>query len=151
MLRALSLGDLEKLRPRVERCFEAGALATGSQLEIRDLSPAYSHMVTDSALVNAFRRNAEELGRRYPAEDAGAPPPMFSTDMANVSLAMPTIHPLVGIETGGAVNHQPEFAAACVGPSATSALLDGAVAMAWTAIDSATDPALRDSLLSRSA
>jgi metal-dependent amidase/aminoacylase/carboxypeptidase family protein len=108
-------------------------------------------MVTDPALVRAFRHNAEELGRRYPAEDAGAPAPQFSTDMANVSLAVPTIHPLVRIETGGAVNHQPEFAAACVGDSATRALLDGAIAMAWTAIDSATDPALRDSLLSRSA
>ena len=149
MLRAFSLGDLEELRPRIERCFEAGALATGASLEIRDLSPAYSHMVTDPALVGAFRHNAEELGRRYPAEDAGAPPPQFSTDMANVSLAVPTIHPLVRIETGGAVNHQPEFAAACVGASATRALLDGAIAMAWTAIDSATDPVLRDSLLSR--
>ena len=107
------------LRPRIERCFEAGALATGCELAIRDLSPAYSHMVTDSGLIECWRRNAEELGRSYPAEDAGAPPPMFSTDMANVSLAVPTIHPLVRIETGGAVNHQPEFAAACVGASAT--------------------------------
>jgi metal-dependent amidase/aminoacylase/carboxypeptidase family protein len=104
-------------------------------------------MITDTGLIESFRRNAEVLGRRYPAEDAGAPPPMFSTDMANVSLAMPTIHPLVRIETGGAVNHQPEFAAACVGSSATKALLDGAISMAWTAIDSATIPELRESLL----
>jgi amidohydrolase len=149
MLRALTLEDLEELRPRIERCFEAGALATGSELAIRDLSPAYSHMVTHSGLISTFRHNAEALGRRYPAEDAGAPPPMFSTDMANVSLAMPTIHPLIGIQTGGAVNHQPEFAAACVGTSATKALLDGAISMAWTAIDSATTPELRDALLSR--
>jgi hypothetical protein len=101
-------------------------------------------------LIGAFRHNAEALGRSYPAEDAGAPPPMFSTDMANVSLALPTIHPLIGIETWGAVNHQPEFAAACVGQSATKALLDGAISMAWTAIDSATNPQLRESLLTRS-
>ncbi len=75
-------------------------------------------MITDAALIECWRRNAEALGRTYPAEDAGAPPPMFSTDMANVSLALPSIHPLVGIETSGAVNHQPEFAAACIGPSA---------------------------------
>jgi amidohydrolase len=150
MLRALSLEDLAELRPRIERCFEAGALATGSELTIMDLSPAYSHMITDSGLIGAFRHNAEALGRSYPAEDAGAPPPMFSTDMANVSLALPTIHPLIGIETWGAVNHQPEFAAACVGQSATKALLDGAISMAWTAIDSATNPQLRESLLTRS-
>jgi len=28
-------------------------------------------------------------------------------DMANVSLVVPSIHPLLAIETGGAVNHQP--------------------------------------------
>jgi hypothetical protein len=76
---------------------------------------------------------------------------MFSTDMANISLAMPTIHPLIEIETNGAVNHQPEFAAACIGRSASKAALDGAIGMAWTAIDAATEPELREHLLSRSA
>ena len=75
------------------------------------------------------------------------PRPTFSTDMANVSLAIPTIHPLIGIDSGGAVNHQPEFAAACVTPSAEKALYDGAVSMAWTVIDAATDVALRDELI----
>ena len=63
MMRALTLEDLAVLRPRIERCFEAGALATGSELDIRDLSPAYSHMVTDPALIECWRRNAEALGR----------------------------------------------------------------------------------------
>ena len=112
------------------------------------MAPTYSHMDPDLPLVAAWRANAEKLGRRYPHDDAGEPPPMFSTDMANISLAVPTIHPLVGIETNGAVNHQPEFAAACVGRSATKAALDGAIAMAWTAIDAATQPELRDHLLS---
>jgi hypothetical protein len=68
--------------------------------------------------------------------------------MANVSLAVPTIHPLIRIEANGAVNHQREFAAACVTASADAAVRDGAVALAWTAIDAATDPALRERLLS---
>jgi hypothetical protein len=67
--------------------------------------------------------------------------------MANVSLALPTIHPMIGVDAKGAVNHQPEFAAACVGPSAEQALFDGALGMAWTVIDTASDPALRDRLL----
>ncbi len=69
--------------------------------------------------------------------------------MANISLAVPTIHPLIGIETNGAVNHQPEFAAACTTDSADAALFDGALAMAWTAIDAASTPAVRDRLLAR--
>ena len=67
--------------------------------------------------------------------------------MANVSLAVPTIHPLLGIETHGAVNHQPEFAAACVTGSADTAVRDGAVSMAWTVIDAAEPGPLRDRLL----
>jgi hypothetical protein len=74
---------------------------------------------------------------------------MFSTDMANVSLAVPTIHPLVGIDAAGSVNHQPEFAAACITPSADRAVRDGALTMAWTAIDAAQPGDVRDRLTTR--
>jgi hypothetical protein len=67
--------------------------------------------------------------------------------MGNVSLAMPAIHPAIGIDSLPAVNHQPEFAAHCVTEAADRALADGAVALAWTAIDCATDEPLRTRLL----
>ncbi len=70
--------------------------------------------------------------------------------MANVSLAVPTIHPLVGIDAAGSVNHQPEFAAACITPSADAALRDGALAMAWTTIDAASPGPVRDRLIAGS-
>ena len=149
MVRSRTAEGLAALRPRVEACFEAGALATGCSLEYEELSPVYSHMEPDPVLLGAYRANAEALGRHFEADDAGTPLPTFSTDMANVSLAVPTIHPLIGIETNGAVNHQREFAAACVTASADAAVHDGAVALAWTAIDAATDPALRRRLLAR--
>ena len=147
MVRSRTAAGLAALRTRVDACFEAGALATGCTLEYEELSPVYSHMEVDEGLLQAYRANAEALGRRFDADDAGAPPPTLSTDMANVSLAVPTIHPLIGIEAHGAVNHQHEFAAACVTPSADAAVRDGAVALAWTAIDAAADPALRERLL----
>jgi len=148
MVRSPTTDRLAALRPRVDACFEAGALATGCSLEYEELAPVYSHMESDPALLRAYRGNAEALGRRFEADDARQPLPTFSTDMANVSLAVPTIHPLMGIETRGAVNHQREFAAACVTASADAAVRDGAVALAWTAIDAATDPELRQRLLS---
>ncbi len=147
MARARTLEALEALEPRVMACFEAGATAAGVRLARTDLAPVYSHMVTDAPLLAAYRANAEVLGRSFAADDAGAPAPTLSTDMANVSLVVPTIHPLLGIEAGGAVNHQPAFAAACVTPSADQAVSDGAVALAWTAIDAGSDPVLRDHLL----
>ena len=149
MVRARTLDDLALLRPRIERCFEAGALATGCSLEIRGLAPTYSHFVPDEVLLAAWRHNAEELGRRYGADERLEESPTISTDMANISLAVPSIHPMIGIETHGAVNHQAEFAAACLGPSAEQAVFDAALGMAWTAIDAATDPTLREHLMAR--
>ena len=67
--------------------------------------------------------------------------------MGNVSLAMPAIHPMIGIHSLPAVNHQPEFTEHCVTADADKALIDGALAMAWTCIDMATNPGVRERLM----
>jgi len=147
MCRSTTIEGLRDLRPRIDRCFEAAALATGATLEMEAMGPSYSHLDQDPELLARFRSHAEARGRSFAADDAGTVKPCYSTDMANISLAVPSIHPLLGIDTHGAVNHQPAFTAACIGPSAEAALLDGAIALCLTAIDAATDPALRARLL----
>jgi amidohydrolase len=147
MCRSLTLGGLEQLEPRIQACFEAGARATGATVRFQSLAPDYSHMESDPDLLGQFRGNAERLGRSFALDDDGSARPTFSTDMANVSLAVPTIHPLLGIDAKGAVNHQPEFAAACITASADTAVRDGALAMAWTTIDAAVPGPLRQRLL----
>jgi amidohydrolase len=149
MARSLTLEGLGRLEPRVRACFDAGGRATGAEVEITPLAPDYSHMECDLELLDRYRANAEALGRRFTLDDDGVARPTLSTDMANVSLAVPTIHPLLAIESHGAVNHQPEFAAACVTPSADTAVREGALTMAWTAIDAAAPGTLRDRLLAR--
>ena len=52
-----------------------------------------------------------------------------------------------GIDSLPAVNHQPEFAEHCVSGTADRAVYDGALAMAWTAIDMAGSETLRARLL----
>jgi amidohydrolase len=146
MCRSLDAEGLGALRRRVDACFEAGARATGATLELEAVGLPYSHMISDPALLSAYRRHAEALGRAFTADDDGSAPPTISTDMANVSLRIPTIHPLIGIDAGGSVNHQPSFAAACATGSADRAVVDGAVALALTGIDVATDPSLRTRL-----
>jgi amidohydrolase len=140
MVRAKTLGDLHEIREKVNRCFEAGALATGATVEFEDSVHPYAEMHHDPALAALYKRNAEEVGRTFldfgPLIDRGA----ASTDMGNVSLKIPSIHPAIGIDSLPAVNHQPEFAAHCVTPPADKALFDGALAMAWTCVDVATDP-----------
>jgi len=148
-VRARTLRELAELEPRVVRCFEAGSVATGATYEIRHASPPYSEFRADPDLAAAYRRCAEQVGRTF--VDFGASPAGElkggSTDMANVSLALPAIHPLLGIDSLPAVNHQPEFTAAAVTPAADRAVVEGALAMAWTTIEAAAEGPLRDRLL----
>lgn len=142
--RAPSLDALGRLEPRVKACFEAGAIATGATLKVEQLGPPYSEFISDADLRAFYRANAEALGRRFSAAPTSA---AGSTDMANISLVMPTIHPMLGLDSYPTVNHQPEFAAFCRTPVADQALIDGAIGMAWTAIDAALTPAVSQRLL----
>jgi len=54
---------------------------------------------------------------------------------------------MLGLDSGSAVNHQPEFAAYCRTPVADEAAVQGALAMALTAVDAATDEGTRERLL----
>jgi len=146
-IRARTLEALGKWSPRVRRCFEAGAVATGTTYEIVEQGPTYSEFHTDEPMAALYRANAEALGRRFP--EPGGRSMTASTDMANVSLAIPSIHPMLGIDSLPAVNHQPEFAAAASAPPADRAVTDGASAMAWTVIDLAGDSAERERLTAR--
>jgi metal-dependent amidase/aminoacylase/carboxypeptidase family protein len=125
---------LAELKARVLRCFEAGALATGCDLATEPVGLDYADLRPDAAMLALYRANAEALGRVVP-DLSGGSPAGAATDMGNVSHVVPTIHPMLGLDCLPAVNHQPEFTAASVTPVADRALLDGATAMAWTAID----------------
>lgn len=150
-VRAPTMAQLEELEPRVHRCFEAGALATGCSVRVEHMSPIYSEMRPDAELEALYKANAVELGRVFPDVPRDVAERFSgSTDMANVSLAMPAIHPMLGLDCFPAVNHQPEFTAACITAVADRAVTDGALAMAFTCIDAATTPAVRDRLLATS-
>ena len=149
MARSVTAARLAQLRDRLAGCFEAGARATGATLSVSEIGSAFSHMESDAGLLAHYRTAAEALGRSFSLDDQGVAKPTISTDMANVSLVVPSIHPLLAIPTNGAVNHQPEFTAACVSLEADQAVLDGAIALAHTAIGVATDAALRERLLGR--
>ena len=149
MCRALTSARLAELRQRVDACFQAGALATGATIAFEELGHQFSHMTSDGDLLAHYRTAAEALGRRFDLDDEGAPRPTFSTDMANVSLLVPSIHPLIAIPAHGAIIHQPEFTQACLGDGADQTIIDGALALAHTAIAVASDTALRARLMTR--
>ncbi|CAM5315544.1 MULTISPECIES: amidohydrolase [Streptomyces] len=137
-LRADTLDELEALWPRVRACFEAGAVATGCELSLTEPAAAYADLRQDAWLGDTYARHVRALGRTpEPAASIGA-----STDMGNVSHALPAIHPTIGLGCA-ARPHTAEFAAAAVGEQADRAVLDAALALARTAADLATDPAQR--------
>jgi hypothetical protein len=142
MVRAQDRERLDVLTGLVRRCFEAGALATGTEVEVAE-GTAYANMVHDADLAALYHHNAEQLGRVLD-EGPGAP---VSTDMGDVSHVVASIHPMIGIDSNGAVNHQREFTEACASPSADRAILDGALGLSWTVIDAAQNQVIRARLM----
>ena len=149
LVRAHDLAELAEVEGKVMRCFEAGAVATGARLEVTREHPPYAEMHHDPALSALYRANAEALGRTF-LDFGNMERAAGSTDMGNVSLAVPSIHPSIGVESLPAVNHQPDFTAHCATPVADKAVMDGAIAMAWTVIDAVADEQLRTRLMATS-
>lgn len=141
--RSPKLETLNRLEQRIRACVEGAATATGCRFEADSDAPAYSEFNNNDVLADLYKANAESLGRVFDHEDDTSP--VGSTDMANVSRVVPAIHPMIDIDCGPAVNHQPEFAAHCVSASADRAAIEGGLSMAWTVIDVATDEEARRS------
>ncbi|ALE04835.1 peptidase M20 (plasmid) [Arthrobacter sp. ERGS1:01] len=139
-VRAETLAELGPLDELVRRCFEAGALATGAELAITPESEPYSEFHTDERALGLYKAHAQSLGRRFDAPAEQATMNRASTDMGNVSQLVPAIHPYIGLGCFPASNHQPDFAAHCVGAAANQAIHDGAAALALTALDYTTTP-----------
>lgn len=137
-VRANTLEELHRLEERVNRCFEAGALASGSTLRIEPESKPYAEFRTDEKALAAYTANAIARGRVFADPSTAGRMNRASTDMGNVSQLVPAIHPYIGVDSLPFANHQKEFAAACVGPAAERALVDASVLIAWTVIDVAS-------------
>jgi metal-dependent amidase/aminoacylase/carboxypeptidase family protein len=145
-VRAETLAELADVEARVMRCFEAGALASGAELTVTPESKPYAEFRTDEDLLACYERRATAAGRRF----RSGPDSMMaraSTDMGNVSQALPAIHPYIGIDSLPAVNHQPEFAAATITTAAETAVAQAALALAGTVVDAASQTRIRHRLL----
>jgi amidohydrolase len=134
-VRAPERNRLEEVKAKVRACFEAAALATGCTVEIEPVGHGYDSLRSNPTLVDLFAANATELGRTMLPGSAFPPEAAGSTDMGNVSWAVPSVHPLLGMECFPTVNHQPEFAAKTVTETGEKVIRDGALAMAWTVVD----------------
>jgi amidohydrolase len=140
-LRAVDTDDLEDLRSRVQACLEGAAVATGTTVEIEREGHVYEPVDAHPGLAKAFSAACTAIGRPYTPDPAGEPV-SGSTDFGNVSQLVPGLHADLGVHTWPVVNHQHEFAAACVGEAGDRTMLDGAKALALTALAVAADPSI---------
>ncbi|GAA2099795.1 amidohydrolase [Brevibacterium salitolerans] len=129
---------LDDVVPRVRRCFEGAAHATGCEVEIAQNTPPYLSLVSNPTLTELARRAFLATGRALAGGDAGS----GSTDMGNVSQVVPAIHPMICL-VEGVSPHTREFAAAA-GEAETAApvIADGAVILAAVALTVFRHPAL---------
>lgn len=144
-VRAANKEDLAELKPRVAACFEAGAKATGCRVDVLWSGVDYLDLNTNWPLAENFQRNAEQLGRRFFPMEKLPPGSSGSTDMGNVSYRVPSIHPMLAAAPQNVVIHNPEFARWARSDMGDAAAIDGAKALAMTAIDYLNTPALQDS------
>lgn len=143
-VRAANFDELEPLKSRVEGCFRAGAEASGAKVDIQWGAADYRDILFNAPLAETFRANAEGLGREFvpiekiPASLAG------STDMGNVSYRVPSIHPMLASAPFHCTIHNAEFEKWAGSETGDAAALDGAKALAMTALDYLSDGDLRE-------
>lgn len=145
--RADSVEREQEVFRRTVDVFKGAAMMTGASLRISRTGPVYADLRTDDSMAAYWRQNMADLGRNsLPVQPSDG---LASTDMGNVSYPIPSIHPLIAVESNGANIHEADFAKCVVSDSGDKAVVDGAVGLAWTVIDVASDTDLRSRLLSR--
>ncbi len=140
-VRALDMAYLEELYQKVLGCFEAAAMATGTRHQVKRAGSDYHPHKINYALAELFRKNLEALGAQV--DQGPEDQDLGSTDVGNVSQAVPTVQPMIAICGPSVACHMPEFAVASASRAGEEGMLLAATAMALTGLDLLRD---RDAL-----
>ena len=140
-VRALDMAYLEELYQKVLGCFEAAAMATGTRHQVKRAGSDYHPHKMNYALAELFRKNLEALGSQV--DQGPEDRDLGSTDVGNVSQAVPTVQPMIAICGPSVACHMPEFAVASASRAGEEGMLLAATAMALTGLDLLRD---RDAL-----
>ena len=131
LVRASTRKALVDVMAKVRRCAEGAALATGARVELTE-GLVYAERNNNRVLAGLFAENMRRLGvEGEPAPSQGG---VGSSDIGNVSLVVPTIHPYLKI-ADDVSGHTPEFREAARSPRGYAAMLLAAKGLAMTALD----------------
>ncbi|WP_432504174.1 M20 family metallopeptidase [Kineococcus arenarius] len=142
-VRSAEPATLADLCARVEAVLVAAAAMTGCGYELQwDRQPAYLPIRANLELAARWTQHQRRRGRT--ALPPGVVPENLSgsTDLGNVSVRVPAIHPMVAVAGPEVSLHTEEFARAAGSPSGDAGVLDGAVGLALTALDVLADAEL---------
>ena len=142
VVRANTKARLEELNKKVQKCFEAGAQATGAILELTP-EMGYDDMMPNKVLGRLCRNAFNKLGGNIlpPELDNLQGGTKASSDEGNVSYAMPSMMLGFRIESEEG-NHNPKFADAARTMQAHGAAIRAAKAIAVTGLEILADKEL---------
>jgi amidohydrolase len=138
MIRSSDQAFFESMRARF-RALVAGAAMMADVTGEAVFSGGSSTMKDNEVLAGLWRANLEAAGRVDEGVDRDH---IGSSDMGNVSLVLPTIHPDISICDEGVPGHSIEFRDAAATPRADETTLLAATLVAQTALDLLADPSL---------
>jgi amidohydrolase len=142
-IRSGTLDSLEPLKARVFACLDAAALACGCTMHHEWAGEIYADMIDNGAMVATYVANAARVGRTVLDPNASGRRVYGSTDMGNISYLVPSIHPMIKVSPDGVPIHSVAFAEFAAAPEGDRAVIDGAKAMAMTAVDLLASAELR--------
>ncbi|HUA33153.1 MAG TPA: amidohydrolase [Candidatus Binataceae bacterium] len=130
----------KEIGERIARCAEAAALATGTKVDVQHLG-GYKNMINNMSMADRYAAHSEELGTHSPV--ARQDVPTGSTDMGDISHAIPAIHPVFAIaHHGEGACHEDAFVRHADSSRGYDAMIRVAKAMAMTAYDLLAEPEL---------
>jgi amidohydrolase len=125
---------------RVTDAANGAALATGCKAEIFETAPPYAERLNNMVLATRCAHHLGELGIRL--EPPSLENPAGSSDIGNLSHAVPVIHPYLQIADRDTPGHSEQMREAAAQPEAHDRTALMAVALAHTALDALGDPDL---------
>jgi len=93
-IRAATREYLDEVVEKVKNCAEGAALATGTKLNLRYYENSFKNLAPNHALAEVFKHNLSSLGVKKISPKLAM---RGSTDMGDVSHAVPAIHPYLSI------------------------------------------------------
>lgn len=142
LIRAENMRDVKTIVDKVKTVIKSVELMTKAKAEYR-LGMPYAERYSNDTMDDIFKKHLTSLGETV--EEPSPNLKVGSSDIGNVTLKIPAIHPYIKI-ADNVPSHTREFTAAAISETAGRMLIKGAKAMAATAYEILSDPSAQQKI-----